>query len=268
MSLLSDAVSADPSRVEEVALAIAADEYPRLNLDGWRGRLDRLAEPLAQRIAAAPSDPAKLEALCSHLYRELGFVGSDDYDDPRCSFLNDVVERRTGSPVALAVLLIAVGRRVGVLLDGVGFPGHFLVRTRAEPAVLIDPFDGGYPLSRDSLIELAQQTLSCDEREARARLEPVGPRTVAIRMLQNLQRIYRARGDHARSMVVHDRLFELTQAPFHRCDRGAHALAAGAVRLAIADLEAYLAACPDAQDASTVRQLLGRLRRLPLPPSS
>jgi len=262
MGALADAVDASSLGFEDVALAIAADEYPGLSPRLYRRRLDELALPAAAAVAAAETPAAKLTALCNHLYGKLGYCGNEDYDDPRNQYLNEVVDRRCGSPVTMAVLLITLGERVELPIEAIGFPGHFLVRTAGEEPIYVDPFDGGHPLPRNDLEELACETLDGDHAAAARRLEPVGARTVAVRILLNLQRCYRARQDHGRLLVVCDRLFDMTGAPFHQCDRGIHALALGATQAAIHDLEAYLQAHPQAPDAAAVRRVLDRARRL------
>jgi len=244
---LRDLVVHADSAAEDVALAIAMDAHPMLRDDEVRRQLDEMARPLKSRVAGSG-----VEALCRHVWGELGFRGNDDYDDPRNNYLDDVVARRIGSPVTLAVVAMALGRRCGVEVRAIAFPGHFLVRIGD---VYADPFDGGHPLPRERLEELATEMIG-DVREAGARLEPVGLRTVAVRILANLQRIHRMRGDHARALVVCDRLFDMTRAPLHQADRAAHALALGATRAAISDFEAYLAAHPDAADAEQIRRVI------------
>ena len=267
MSLIDDRKWPGTDLPESVALAIARDEYPHLQTEHCHALLDVWAEQARERFRTLLDGPQRnpnLEcaALCNFIYRDLGFRGSDDYDDPRSHFLNHVLEARSGSPVAMAVVVIAIGERLGVRVDPVAFPGHVLVRVGGDDGVYLDPYDGGFPLPRQALQRLAAETLD-DELEATRRLEPVGARTVGVRMLLNLQRIYHTRQDHARSMVVCDRLFELTGAPLHRCDRGLHALALGASEAAIADLEAYLASHPTARDADKVRAVLDRARNFP-----
>ncbi|MBW2457429.1 MAG: transglutaminase family protein [Deltaproteobacteria bacterium] len=262
MGVLADAVDASPLVFEDVALAIAADEYPGLRRERYHRLLDELAAPATESVAAATTPAARLTALCDHLYGQRGYCGNEDYDDPRNNYLNEVIERRRGSPVTMAVLLIAVARRAELPIEPVAFPGHFLVRTASAEPIYVDPFDGGHPLPREELEQLACETLDGDRQAAARRLEPVGARTVAVRILLNLQRCYRTRQDHGRLLVVCDRLFDMTGAPFHQCDRGIHALALGATQAAIHDLEAYLLAHPDAPDAAEVRAVLDKARRL------
>lgn len=243
-----------------MAFAIAADEYPSLDAGPYRSWFDRHGVELGARLVGADG-LARARLLCHYLKSEVGFRGSDDYDDPRSNYLNDVIDRRTGSPVAMAVVLMALGRRAGIEVSGVAFPGHFLVRIEGHYA---DPFEGGAPLDRERLVSLARETLE-DARQASACLEPVGVRTVAVRLLLNLQRIHVQRGDHARALVVCDRLFELTRAVSHRVDRGVHALALGASRAAIADFEAYLVAHPEGETATRAREELRRARAVEPP---
>ena len=126
--------------LDEVALLIAAHAYPSLDVVRQRRRLDLLADRCPK--------PA-LEAVVAYLFVDLGFAGNrHDYYDPRNSYLNDVLDRRTGIPISLAVLAMEVGRRVGVSLVGVGMPGHFLLRDALDDTVFVDPFGRGRMLDR------------------------------------------------------------------------------------------------------------------------
>jgi regulator of sirC expression with transglutaminase-like and TPR domain len=152
------------------------------------------------------------------------------------------------------VVLMALGRRVGILVEGVGFPGHFLVRIGGPDGDLVDPFSEGNVVERSELSQIAGRLL--DERALATVLEPVDLRVIAVRMLFNLQHIHERRGDHAQALLVCDRLVDLAAAPFHRRDRGLHALALGATSAAIADFEAYLETHPDADDRDRIVTLL------------
>lgn len=268
MSTLAELVQSTVAPLEEVALLIALDEAPALQRDAVRNSLDRLGRAAAKGQPPAGDSPGRLDHLCRAVYQRLGFRCDEDYDDPRGNLLDQVLERRLGSPVLLAVVLIAVGRRVGVTLEPISYPGHFLARAPTEPPTYIDPAGGGHPLDPGRLLELARESLGTSAEEAAQRLEPVGARTVVVRILQNLLRIHRLRADHARALVVCDRLYEMTQAPCHRADRGAHALALGAACMAADDLQAYLEAHPNAADADVVRAVLAKLRQAELDPPS
>lgn len=256
----------DVALPEEVAFWVAHDEYPQLSARQCQLQLDALAAAVAERIADAAHVLERVDVLCSYLFGDMGFAGETDDDDPRGNYLNEVLERRRGSPVALAVLMLAVAQRVAFDLEAIAFPGHFLVRTPPEPAIYVDPFTGGHPLAEKRLFALATETLG-SAGDAAQRLLPVGSRTVAVRLLLNLQRIHRQRADHARALVVCDRLFDLTRAPFHRADRGAHALALGSLRVAMTDFEAYLRAKPGALDSGRIAVLMAKMRQGLQPPS-
>jgi regulator of sirC expression with transglutaminase-like and TPR domain len=248
--------------VERAALLIARDAYPQLDLSAEKLRLDLLAAPLAAGIASAHTPTLQANALAAHLYDELGFHGNEgDYHDPRNSYLNDVVARRIGLPITLAVLLCAVGRRVGVQVDGIGFPGHFLARVGGERGVYVDPFRGGRILDERAQSELARSVLGEGRPLSAEHLAPSSTLAIAVRMLLNLKHAHERRGDHAAALVVTDRLVDLGGSAEHRRDRGKHALALGAHRAAASDLERYLAERPAARDAAEVHALLAQAKR-------
>jgi len=170
----------DEIPLDEAALLIAASARPELDLAAELGRLDDLA---------AGCKEATLDGLTRHLFDELGFRGnSEDYQDPDNSYLDQVVRRRLGIPITLSVLTMEVGRRLGVPLDGVGMPGHFLVRHRAEPDTFLDPFGGGRRLDATGCraIFAGLGGTGWDD----AYLEPVGARAILNRMLLNLQGLF------------------------------------------------------------------------------
>lgn len=243
--------------VEHAALVVARDAYPGLDVGAELARLDELAVPLARRLAVAKSLLASAGALGTYVYDQLGFRGDEEsYYDPRNSYLNEVLARRTGIPISLAVLLIALGRRAGVLVEGVSFPGHFLVRLGGEGGPYLDPFFRARVLSPEGLSLLARRSMGANAKVLPEHLRPVSPTLLVVRMLTNLKAIYESRREHARALVVCDRLVDLTGAPEQRRDRGVHALALGAVAAGTDDLEAYLASRPDAPDAERLRALL------------
>jgi regulator of sirC expression with transglutaminase-like and TPR domain len=187
----------DRIALDEGALLIAAHAYPGLDVAAQLGRLDALADACADRT---------LEALVHHLFVELGIKGNvDDYGDPRNSYLNDVLDRRVGIPIALSVLTIEVGRRLGVPLAGVGMPGHFLVRHLGEPPVLLDPFGAGRLLD-DAEAEALFRSLGGTGPFLPRYLDPVGPRAILSRMLANLQASFLHQDVRAAAWVLRLRL--------------------------------------------------------------
>lgn len=167
--------------LDEAAVLIGAHAEPELDVGHQLARLDDLA-------ATCPAPT--LDALCQHLFRDLGFTGNrEDYLDPRNSYVHEVLDRRTGIPISLSVVTMEVGRRLDVPLAGVGMPGHFLVRHLGEPATFVDPFDGGARLTEPEC-ELIFRTLGGMGEWDPAYLDPVGPRAILTRMLANLQGIF------------------------------------------------------------------------------
>ncbi len=144
-SRFAAAVSAPDERIDlaAAALLIAAQEYPQLALEPYLRRLDVLAERVNDRLSNETAPPIVLGELTRVVFEEEGLRGNEGaYYDPRNSFLNDVLDRKLGIPITLGVVVLEVGRRLGLPLEGLGFPGHFIVRYRGEAvSLLIDPFD-------------------------------------------------------------------------------------------------------------------------------
>jgi regulator of sirC expression with transglutaminase-like and TPR domain len=174
--------------LDEAAFLIAAHAYPDLDIDFEMQLLDGLAERCP--------DPT-LEGWRKYLFVDQGFTGNvSDYYDPDNSFLNKVLERRTGLPIALSVLGIEVGRRLGIRLQGVSLPGHFLLRHQGDgPPVYVDAFGGGRLLDREGCIERFHAVNGLNTPFVDSYLDPVGSLAILGRMLQNLRAVYAARGD-------------------------------------------------------------------------
>lgn len=251
------------AELDELWWLLSSDARPGTSLASVRASFDRMADTLRLAMQERTSVGAVSDAqiLVAHVHGDLGFCGNHDaYHDPRNSLVADVLERRLGIPITLAIVLIELGRRVGMTVRGIGFPGHFLARVeRGGVEVLLDPFAGTI-LSHHALERLALRTVGT-KHPAPEHLAPVDRRAVVIRMLRNLKHGHELRGDHAQALVATDRLVDLTASSDLRRDRGLHALALGANRAALADLEAYLEAVPDAPDRAEVRRAIARARR-------
>ena len=173
--------------LDEAGLLIAAHAHPGLDLDAQLGRFDDLAGGLGEPT---------LDGLRRLLFRDLGFKGNDvDYYDPRNSYLDSVLDRRTGIPISLAVVMMEVGRRAGVPLAGVSMPGHFLVRDKVDPEVFVDPFARGQLLDRRGCRRRFAGVHGPDAPFDERFLEPVGRFSILERQLANLETIARARGE-------------------------------------------------------------------------
>jgi len=251
--------------LDEAALAIAAEEYPDLDVREAKARLDALATRVEARVGEARPPLRVLSAMKAVLAEEEHFRGNEkDYYDPRNSFLNEVLERRLGIPITLSVLTLEVARRVGLRLQGVAFPGHFLVKAPRQPGlpgeVFIDPYNGWEMLGAEECMARFRAVLH-GRRFDPSFLDAVDVRQILSRMLHNLKRIYVEKSDDVRALWVVDRLLLLQPDNLEeRRDRGLVAARLGGTTAAVNDLEAYVRGHPRASDVDEVKALLRDLR--------
>ncbi|MGB3394321.1 MAG: SirB1 family protein [Stenotrophomonas sp.] len=244
------------------ALLIARDEYPELDPLRCDRLLQAHADHLRTEVSAIGEWPLKVAAINHHLFNELGYSGDHDgYYDPRNSYLNEVVTRRLGNPLSLALVQMEVSRRLGLPLEGVSFPGHFLVRLPVEEGVLVmDPFNGGRPLGVDELRERARSNLggqTPDDQILARILDPAPPRAILIRILRNLHGVYAEAGQWDRAARSADRILKLAPEQNEALrDRGMAYLQLGHGAGARSDLAGYLQREPGAADTSQVRDRL------------
>jgi regulator of sirC expression with transglutaminase-like and TPR domain len=208
--LFSDEVRRPDAEIElaRAALLVAKEEYPQISVEQYLGRLDQLAEEVKDRLADETAPLIVLQELLGVLYQRHNFRGNPEaYHDPRSSFLNDVLDRRLGIPVSLAIVLLEVGWRLGLPLQGVNFPKHFLVRFRGDALdLLIDPFNGGQIRFEDQAQEFLDHVYGGGVRVQDAFLREATRRDILERMLMNLRALYVHGGDHTRATSIADRL--------------------------------------------------------------
>ena len=206
----SAVVQSDEAEIEldVAALLIGAWEHEEFDVEPHRRALDALAARSARAVQAAESPDDAGRVLARTLFAELGFRGNtDDYYDPRNSFLAEVLDRKVGIPITLSVLYLEVARRLGVTAAGVGFPGHFLVRVDGgRDPLILDPFGGGAALDRPALEALLARASGPDARLDDVSLAPTPKRAILLRMLNNLAGIYDRDGDSFRSLEVLERM--------------------------------------------------------------
>jgi regulator of sirC expression with transglutaminase-like and TPR domain len=250
--------------LSEAALLIAKEEYPDLAVDQYLARLDQMAAAMPDR-AGSTRDPHRLiAALNDYLFRVQGFHGDrENYSDPRNSFLNDVLDRRTGIPITLSVVYMEVARRIGLRLHGVGMPGRFLVKyAGADEEILIDAFEGGALLSPGDCQRLLDRLYEGKRAFEPHFLATVGTRQILFRMLSNLKVIYFNGHDYARALSVVERLLILhPDSATEIRDRGLLSLQLRRYAEAAADLDRYLRQAPQAEDSETIREYLRSLRQ-------
>lgn len=254
-------------------LLIAEDAYPGLDIEKYMTELERLALRLRERLPQAAGVEEKLGALNQFLFDELGYAGNaDNYYDPRNSYLNEVIDRRTGIPLTLAVVYMELGRRIGLPLQGVSFPGHFLVRLRLRGGMLVlDPFAGGEPQSERELRDRLQRVIPEGMTGALPVaalpldqfLEPASNRQILARLLRNLKAIYRESDQPARLLEVLDRMLVVApDASAELRDRGLVYHRLECYRAALKDLSDYVEREPEAIDAPDIRARIIELSAL------
>jgi regulator of sirC expression with transglutaminase-like and TPR domain len=243
------------------ALLIAHDEYPDLDIAACEAQVQSHVDSLREEVAQIVSPPLKMQAINHRLFDELGYAGNhDEYYDPRNSYLNEVLSRRLGNPISLAVVQMEVARRLGVPLDGVSFPGHFLVRLPVDDGVLVmDPFNGGRPLDADELRQRARPHFGEDvpDEALLQILSPAPHRAILVRMLRNLHAVYAQGSDWHRAVRCADRILHLLPDNDEALrDRGLGYLELGHQAGARRDLGRYLQLNPEASDVDSVRERL------------
>lgn len=179
------------------ALVLARVHHPNLNIEPHLERLDKMAAETAAKLEGS-EDAHHLARLTEIVFGDLGFEGNtDDYYDPANSCLNDVLERRTGLPISLAVVYMAIAERCGRKTEGLGFPGHFIVRD-VQTGLMLDPFGLGRPLGQDELLDLLRRQGVEDPEWNDELVSVVGKREILDRMLNNLRNAYQRRLDPER----------------------------------------------------------------------
>lgn len=247
------------------ALAIAAPEYPGLDESGCLQELDDMATVCRGRLGVGAGPAQTLAVLGEFLFRELGFRGDlATFNDPRNSFLNEVLRRRQGIPITLSLVYLEVGRRLGLPVQGISFPGHFLVKVDVDGAArVIDPFSGGAILD-DTEIDrrLAQVSAPADGWNRARVLASASHRDIIVRMLRNLKHIYVNGEDTARAL----RIMNLVLAVFPDLPQELRERAylhdkLDYLRAAVTDYQHYLLVAPDCEDGLHVRERIIALRQ-------
>lgn len=250
----------------QAALVIAGEEYPALDVTDYVARIDALADTLRKRLRADISPADTLPLLNRYLFDELGYAGnSDDYYDPRNSYLNDVIDRRLGIPITLSVLYIEVGRRLNLPLSGVSFPGHFLVKCALrDGAVVLDTYAKGASLGIKDLqkrLRVLSGGAAVPPETVMRMLGSASPAEIVARMLRNLKGIYVERGEKTRALTALNRVLDLyPQALDALRDRARLLEELECFRAALTDFEMVLKLDPQAQDVPTLRGKIAMLR--------
>lgn len=248
-----------PIDLARVSLLIARDAYSHMSPRAYLQRIDRLADQLRPRLTGSLA--SRTVALSEFLFEECGFVGNTQhYYDPRNSYLNKVLDRQMGLPIALSVLAMAVGTRAGLNVVGVGLPGHFIAKAvDGKEEVLFDPFNGGQFLDEEACEAIVQSVTGHAFEATPESLAATAPGAIVARMLQNLKTAYVADRSYIRAARVTHRLAQLIPGdPSQHRDLGVLLVQGDRHGRAITPLRRYLRAVPDADDATDVRKFLSR----------
>ncbi len=251
-----------PLDVGEIALWLAKDEYPDLDVDAHLGELAAMAHEAGRYIRGDLE--VRVAGLCRYLFHDMGFHGNvKEYYDPRNSYLNQVMERRTGIPITLSALVMAVGRRAGLRIEGIGLPGHFIIKAVADSQqVLVDPFHGGRRLSERDCENLVRQATGVAFEVSAVALQGLPVGSMVRRMLANLKGIYLSLEDYPRGLRVMERLHQLNpQDIVLRRDMGATLVKVGEFGKAIDHLRVYLAQATEADDTEVIGTILKNAER-------
>ena len=241
------------------ALLIAAVEYPDLDIDQQLSILDSLAEGAAYRIGQDRDPFHCVNNLSEYLFDEVGFQGNQgEYYDPRNSYLNEVLQRRTGLPITLCLVCLEVGKRLDIPLVGVGLPGHFVLSHRSQTDLIIDPFRRGILLSEEECAQILKNVLGANVDWDPRYLTPASNREFISRILRNLKGIYLNRRDHEEALDVVDITLALRPDDLNeRRDRGLIYYRLGHYQMALDDLRHFLTSAPAGTDTSNVEKLVG-----------
>ena len=246
----------------EAALVIAASAYPNLDAPHYLLRLDAMAETVAGRVDGE-TDPFRIIAQINQfLFQEEGFFGNtQEYYDPRNSFLNEVLDRKVGIPITLSTVYLEIAERLRFPLVGVGMPGHFLVK-HPYFQILIDPFGQGRILTESDCRTRMEQVLGDSVEFDKSFLDGVGKRHIVTRMLNNLRAIYLNARQYQKALDITGLTLAVQpDSPDEHKQRAALLLHLCRYSDAAAELNSYLEHSPGADDADEIRQTIANLRK-------
>lgn len=249
--------------LDRAALTIALEEYPELRIEDYLRRLDGFAASAEVLIGENRSVGNVLDCLNQVLFVQEGLRGNtEDYYDPRNSFLNEVLDRKQGIPISLSLIYMEVARRINFPIHGVGFPGHFIVKhVEGERETLVDPFNGGRILTLKNCQELLDRVYGGNMQVQPAYLQTMSKRAIISRMLFNLKGIYYQKDEYGKALSIVDRILILNPGiPSEIRDRGLLYMQTSLFAKALADLEFYLANASSPEDSSNIQGHIKTLR--------
>lgn len=249
--------------LDRAALTLGLEEYPQLDVDEYLRKLDTMAARVEVLAGQDRSAGMILECLNEVLFIQEALRGNaDDYCDPRNSYLNEVLDRKQGIPLSLSVIYIEVGRRLDFRIQGVGFPGHFIVKCAVgEREILIDPFNHGRILRPEDCQELLDRVYGGSVAMQPSFLQPMENKAIITRMLFNLKGIYYQAEDYHKALAIVDRILLLNPGIHSEIrDRGMLYMQTSLFSKALADLEHYLKHANAPEDLAYIEAHIKTLR--------
>jgi regulator of sirC expression with transglutaminase-like and TPR domain len=243
--------------LDQAALAIARDEFQELDIAQYLKLLDVMASTIAELLPAGAAPHEQLDIMNDFLFNQRRFRGNtQNYYDARNSYLNEVLDRRTGIPITLSIIYIELARRLKLPVRGVNMPGHFIVRYDAPGVDLfVDPFNNGRVLQAEDCHEIILHLTGGRMSSFTDYLKPTSNRVILTRLLTNLKMIYFHQNDMPRSTRVLDRILLLNpQSTAEYKERGLLHFAQGRYRTALCDFIQFLNNSPESADTELVQQ--------------
>jgi regulator of sirC expression with transglutaminase-like and TPR domain len=265
--LFAEMMSREEEEIElaKAALLFAKVEYPDLDIDQYLRKMDLTAEKIKRRIRDNTDPKFLIREINKYIFEEEGFRGNEhDYYDPRNSFLNDVLDRKTGIPITLSVLYMEIGNRIGLPILGVGFPGHFVVKySGVESEILIDAFNKGRILLEKDCQEMLNRVYGGGIKLQSDFLRTATKKQILDRMLHNLKGIYLNSKDYFKALSFVDMILLIAPDVMPELrDRGLLYYNLECFAQALSDLETYLRYAPKAEDAEAIRSHIPALKGL------
>lgn len=261
INLFTEMMSRKEEDIElaKAAILFAKEEYPNLDIDEYLRRIELMAQEIKRRAGHNTNPRFLISEINRYLFTEMGFGGNeDDYYDPRNSFLNDVLDRKTGIPITLSVLYMEIADRAGLHVSGVGFPGHFIIMySGVEKQILIDPFNKGRILSERDCQEILNRIYNGKITLQSEFLQTVTKKQILTRMLHNLKGIYLNSKNFIKALWVVDMILIIDPyAIYEFRDRGLLYYHLECFAQALSDLETYLKYAPKDEDAELIRNYI------------
>ncbi len=246
----------------KAALYLTLEDDTQFDPNEYLNALDTMADEVRETLPGTFYPLRIIKSINNYLYNDLGFTGNAiDYYDPRNSFLNQVIERRTGIPITLSLVYLEIAKRINFPMVGIGMPGHFLIRPDfAEAGIYVDAFNQGEILFPQDCQERLAQIYGQPVELKPQFLATVSNKQFLVRMLTNLKAIYLNRNQGLKAIAAIDRILLLfPDAVMEKRDRGILYYQLNLWAEARQDLETYLVSHPHADDAEIIRQLLAKM---------